>query len=81
MVEEVKSAAHINLSDRSADVDKVGERGRCGRRSLAVKVGNTKDIDITAVQVAGATRISCLTLNFGSWDGHGTSEEAEESDE
>ena len=48
---------------------------------LAIKVCDTKDVDIAAVLRAGATD-SCLTLsNSGSWHGHGASEEAEEGEE
>jgi hypothetical protein len=99
---EVNGAAHINLSNSSADRDEVGKgggsTGSCiGQRlvkvqclyernligtltSLAVKVCDTKNVDIAAVQVTRAAAI-CLTLDLGGWDSHGSSEEAEEGDE
>ena len=48
--------------------------------SLAVKVCDTKNVDVAAVQITRATAIN-LALNFGCWDSHGDSDEAEEGDE
>lgn len=49
--------------------------------SLAVKVSDTKNVNITAVFAAGAAD-NCLSLaDFGGRHSHGASKEAEESDE
>lgn len=48
--------------------------------SLAVKVCNTKNVDVAAVQVTGAAAVY-LTLDFSCWNSHGASEEAEKCDE
>ena len=50
--------------------------------SLTVEVSDTKDINITAVRVAGAAQ-SCLAGSHSrcGWNSHGASEEAEEGNE
>jgi hypothetical protein len=50
--------------------------------SLAVEVSDTKNVNITAVCVAGAAQ-SCLAGGHSrcGWNSHGTSEEAEEGNE
>jgi hypothetical protein len=80
LAEKVKGTAHINLSDSSADRDKVCKIGGSGWGGLAIKVRDTKDVDVAAVGGTGATS-EYLALLEGGWHSYGSSEEGESGDE
>jgi len=79
LIENRKETAHIDLSNSSTDVGKVGNRSRDRRRILAVKVGNAKDVNIAALWSAGgAERRLAFEVSGGSrGDGEETTEDQE----
>jgi len=72
-------AAHILLSDTSADCLEISQVGWGGGWIIAVQVCKAEDVNGAALSCVGADW--GLARSKHSWDSHGTSEESRDSEE